>query len=723
MPGTPYPKQQMHRIAYTKLTPQQIADKLAPAAKSGPAHASPLSDALAGRSLRIVTDKGPVLNYKFDGDSRLSLAEDGGKAVQAGYGALTQDSIVFFSHLIPGSQRGYSVVIDRDTNLATVFELWFSGYKDNREVQRQIYFGYVELPNPPPAARHVATNRIEGHGYYWKQDTGAETLEFYPSAAYSHFVELTRQGGELGFCGPSDYIRIDDDFYIYTRTECEFSGTFTLYVIDLNRVEQVGVRLGFKVDDALEYYVFRGRGEWVGQIAQFEKFGDVAGNPIPAPADGGKGARRVYRPLQTMPKMTPAEVDAAVAKKTAVFAPNSIMAGNGAPPTGWLAGKSLTLRYDDGPVMDYRFDGAETLSWRKDGGAWTKARYQAWESAPGVILFGHLLEGAANHDGHMVVVDFDHGLATCFNGYLNTPYFANEAGVKTLFGVVEMEGVTPPGYTRHQHTDEMLGRAMTWNYGPGLTSMHLYSTPQTVSWIIFTDTGAGGMEWSGPGRVREDPRPALFPLLAGGGVQRHPRHHPGQHAHHARRRHRLSLRGGGAEHEPGGGALAPRRPLRRDPLLSDQDVKEGGMTTDTVSTRRSFLKGGAVAAAPLAVAAGGAAMAEDGRKARLARLEDEAAIRELHQAWLRRINTARGTRRRRCSPIPAAPPSTRPCAPWRPTTPPRRTPSSWPRTTRAPPAASTARWRWRPRSPGTAPWPRWPTPRAAASSAAPSRAC
>lgn len=63
------------------------------------------------------------------------------------------------------------------------------------------------------------------------------------------------------------------------------------------------------------------------------------------------------------------------------------------------------------------------------------------------------------------------------------------------------------------------------------------------------------------------------------------------------------------------------------------------MTTDTVSTRRSFLKGGAVAAAPLAVAAGGAAMAEDGRKARLARLEDEAAIRELHQAWLRRINT------------------------------------------------------------------------------------
>jgi hypothetical protein len=45
----------------------------------------------------------------------------------------------------------------------------------------------------------------------------------------------------------------------------------------------------------------------------------------------------------------------------------------------------------------------------------------------------------------------------------------------------------------------MLGRALTWNYAPGLTSMHLYSTPRTVSWIIFTESGAGGMQWSGPG--------------------------------------------------------------------------------------------------------------------------------------------------------------------------------------------------------------------------------
>jgi hypothetical protein len=149
--------------------------------------------------------------------------------------------------------------------------------------------------------------------------------------------------------------------------------------------------------------------------------------------------------------------------------------------------------------MEYRFDDAETLQWRKEGQSnWTKARYQGFESMPGVILFGHLLEGEPNHDGHCIVADFREGLVTCFNGYLNTPYFANEAGVKIHFGVIEMEGLIPPKYRRHVLTDEMVGRAVSQNYAPGLTSMHLYSTPHSLSWIIFTGTDAGGLEWSGP---------------------------------------------------------------------------------------------------------------------------------------------------------------------------------------------------------------------------------
>jgi len=71
MPGTPYPKEQMHRITYTKLSEQQIANKLS--GVSGPTSASPLAEVFAGKSIRIVTDKGPALAYKFDGTDRLSV--------------------------------------------------------------------------------------------------------------------------------------------------------------------------------------------------------------------------------------------------------------------------------------------------------------------------------------------------------------------------------------------------------------------------------------------------------------------------------------------------------------------------------------------------------------------------------------------------------------------------------------------------------------------------
>ena len=510
MTGTPYPKLPMHRIAYTKLTKNQISAKLNGVAKRGPACASPLAKGLAGQSMKIVTDDGPSLAYEFSSDTKLSVAENGGNAVDAGYGALEQGDICFFSHMIPNTQRGYAVAVDRASKLATVVELWFSGYQDNREVQRQIYYGYVDTGGAAPKERHGYTDRLEGRGYHWRQDSGMETLEYYPSAGYSHFVELSRTGGELGFSAPSDYVKLNNDFFVYTRTECEFSGTFTAYVIDMNRTRQMGVRLGFDEHDDLHYYLFRGDGDIVGQIARFEKFGDYSGNPIPGPKDKDgkpvKGSRRVYRPLKTMEKLTKAQVNKIVKEHSTAFPKRTTtggaagMAANALPASDSLAGKTFTLRYDNAPAMEYRVRSADELEWRMDGkGSFKKARYQAYEAAPGLFLFGHLLEGAPNHDGHIIAVDFHEGLVTCYNGFLNTPYFANEAGARTLFGVVEMDGIIPPMYRRHARTTEMLGRCITYSYAPGLTSMHLYSTPHTVSWIIFTPDGHGGMEWSGPG--------------------------------------------------------------------------------------------------------------------------------------------------------------------------------------------------------------------------------
>lgn len=503
-----FPVRQMHRIAYTKLTEAQIGEKLR-ATVNGPSSASELSDVYAGKQLRIVTDNGPTLDYRFASKNRLQFSENGGAPAQSGYGALTLGDIVFFTHMIPGTQRGFHVLVDRHTNLATAFEVWFSGYKDNREVQRQPYYGYVEQAGKEaPKARHNVTNRAEGKGYYWKQDNGIETLEFFPATATSHFVELTRHGGEMGFSAASDYVLVNDDVCLYQRTECEFSGIQTIYAFDANRVEQIGARLGFNEKDELEYYIFRGKGEWLGQLAHFEKFGDVGLPPKNAPA-AAKGSRRVYRPMSTFKTFTRAEFDKIAAQHPARVFPDdgggeggaAGMAGNKLPVSDYLAGKEFTLRYDHGPAIDYHVDGIHSLRWRKHGaGDWKTARYEAWESAPNLVMFAHLLEGEPDHDCHVVVADFDYSLASCLHGTMGSEYIGNEAQVENLFGVIEQAGIPAPKYMRHQFSDELVGKAVTWNYSTvsGLTSMHLYSTPHTLSWIIFTNDGAGGLEWSGP---------------------------------------------------------------------------------------------------------------------------------------------------------------------------------------------------------------------------------
>lgn len=523
MAGKAYPDIENYYYAWTALSEATIQAAIDQVAAKGPPCASGADGALAGTTMQLVCDAGttggdgPKLSYRFNSATQLALSENGGSAIDAGYASAKLGHLTFFAHLVPGTLRGYAAVVDEETHAATVFELWFGGYeKRKREVMREIYLGYVHIEGEDPTpTRHEFNNRLEGTGYFWRQDNGEETLEFYPSIAYTHWVELTRMDRKQGYSAPADYLEIGHGKYIYTRTECEFSGIFTLYALDANAAKQVGLRLGFNAADELEFYVFRGTGEWLGQIAKFETFGDTRGGPmLPRPGPGqsqnvdatAKGARAVYRPNETWAKMTRAEVKAAVEESTRVFS-QRVGAGSGATgmathvasPSEKLIGRKTTLRYDNGPVMDYEFTSVDELRWRMNGGSWTTARYHAWEAIDDVFLMGHVLAGSENHDGHIVVLDFEEGKATCYNGYLNTPYWANEAGCKPMFGKLESEGVPDSGLERHEFTEEMLGRCITYSYQPGLTSMHFYSTPQTTSWIIFTPTGAAGLEWSGSG--------------------------------------------------------------------------------------------------------------------------------------------------------------------------------------------------------------------------------
>ena len=519
-----YQRLQMHRIAYSDLSEEQVAQALRPAA-NGPGCKSPLSSVLAGKKLKIVTDEGgPVLEYHFRNGHDLELAEGGGKPVKAGYGALECRSLVMVSHMIPGTQRGYQFVVDQNSRLATVFEVSFSGYAAqetaeaaqakpkprapqlknghrNREVQRKVWFGYVDDGTAAPTARHTYTNRLEGKGIYWKQDNDIEILEFYLSILYSNFIELTRFGGEMTVCAPSDYVMVNDHTFIYSRIECEFSGTYTLQVIDLFDLTQRGVRLGINEKDQLEYYMYTGKGEITGQAASFEVFGNNS--------ETRPGPRRVYRPIETFETLTDEQVKEQCLNHAHAFGDGqgsgaAGMGGYRTEPITHFAGKKLTARMDNGPVIEYQFVDGKNLKWRYEGNAnWREAWYEMYEPDDELYFFAHLLDAEYPRSCAMVALDMKNGLSTIVKGTTGTPYRNNETHPTYYFGVFQMEGgPTPPTYVRHGWTDEMVGELVTWNYqkgNPGLTSMHFYATPNAYSWIIFQPDGSGGLQWSSPG--------------------------------------------------------------------------------------------------------------------------------------------------------------------------------------------------------------------------------
>jgi MoaF N-terminal domain len=516
---------QMHRIAYSDLTEAQVTQALRPTS-NGPSCKSALTGALAGKRIKIVTDEGgPSLDYNFRSARELELAENGGKAVKSGYGALESRNLVLVSHMVPGTQRGYQLVVDQSTGLATVFEVYFSGYAAeetaaaaqakrepqfksghrNREAQRKVWFGHVEgtpaVAGGGAAPRHGYTNRLEGKGVYWKQDNDIEILEFYLTVLYSNFIELTRFGGELTVCAPSDYIMVNDHQFIYSRIECEFSGTFTLQVVDLFDVTQRGVRLGLTDKDELEYYMYTGKGEITGQIATFEVFGNNG--------EARTGPRRVYRPIETFETLTDDQVKDQCLNHAVAFGDGkgsgaAGMGGYKTEPVTHFAGKKLSVRMDNGPAIDYDFVDGKQLKWRYRGDDhWREAWYEMYEPDDQLYFFAHLLDAEFPRSCAMVAFDMKNGLATLVKGTTGTPFRNNETHPTYYFGVFQTDGSpTSPTYLRHGWTDEMVGRCVTWNYqrgNPGLTSMHFYATPNTYSWIIFQPDGSGGLQWSSPG--------------------------------------------------------------------------------------------------------------------------------------------------------------------------------------------------------------------------------
>ena len=527
----------MLRIDYTNLTKKQVEEVLAKS--TPPACAAKLCSRLAGKTLKIILDKlpveGPVLEYAFQSDVRLTLKENGGATVECDYGALSLKDVTLFSHMIPGTKRGFTVIVNWETTVVTAFEMWFIDHEGtivdttkelydyidaiklgafvNREVQRQYYFGYFETPGKePPAKRDELSLRLENCMINWKEDRGENRLTTYTSSTFSTIVELdTPDGGDV-LTFVSDILQINEHTFIYCYGEVEFSGRLGVEVIDLFTTKKIGVSMGIDEEDRFEHTLYTGCGKNLGRFATFYDFNDK-GNQYSDFVTGRfdfsvKGARSTYRPSIMTKKITEEGLLEA-GKKPLLFAEpeqNIMFCDQALTETDYCVGKELAFRGDDGYAVQYRFPTGLELEYRFEGEAdWHKEEYRATMLDDELVILGHYRTGSNPPGCHVLALDFKNGLATCIDARFGNKYDLHDISPNYHFGIMETDGVVPLRIFRHGFTDELLGRAFTWTYSNQMSSIHIYNAPRSYSWTIIANSEpgtpgnrAGGPVWSSP---------------------------------------------------------------------------------------------------------------------------------------------------------------------------------------------------------------------------------
>ena len=534
----------MYRLSYTSLKLKQVEDIVAKGA--APSCAAGFCSRLIGKSLKIVLDKlpveGPVLEYEFQSDTKLTLKENGGAAVSCDYGAHTLKDVTLFTHMIPGTMRGYNVIVNWKTSVVTIFEMWFIDYEGepidttkefipltesgrisklkpfiNREVQRQCYYGYFEEPGKtPPEKRDGMSLRLENSMIKWKEDRGKKRLTTYTSNTYTTIVELdTPDGGDV-LTFASDTLRMDESMYINCFCEIEYSGRLSVEVLDLYSMKKVGVTMGVDENDAFEYTMYKGHGKFLGRISTYQDFNDRgtrhSDSALRQIDYSVKGARASFRPSIMTKKTTEADI-AKAAKSPMIFdaerAKERVMSSAHLPEdSDYCVGKALTFRGDDGYAVDLRFKAIDKLEYRMTGDKkWNTEKYCAFELDEGLIILSFYRSGSNPPASFFFALDFHNGLATCISTRLGVGAGndLHDPEPTYHFGVIVMEGLTPIRVFRHGFTDELLGRAFTQTYSDAMSSIHIYNAPHSYSWTIITNDAAGAVGnrtgsaiWSSP---------------------------------------------------------------------------------------------------------------------------------------------------------------------------------------------------------------------------------
>lgn len=249
----------------------------------------PLNYELVGKSFELVMDTGYVYALTFLDRVTLSYGQKGETPAIYSYDCLKADEDTYFINFSISKKAPVSalaIILDMEQSLVTT---GFASVDVNPRYptmpKTEINFGAVRREDGTiPTIRHGYTADMVGRAIAWNYGT-SEVVHIYSSERYYRLAvtpeETARRkaadpeayarreanNARRLYEEPADYIKIKDGMYIFNANEvmkCREVGfgSNLLFLMDLNRLHDVGRSFGYKANGETENYTFGAFGRY-----------------------------------------------------------------------------------------------------------------------------------------------------------------------------------------------------------------------------------------------------------------------------------------------------------------------------------------------------------------------------------------------------------------------------------------------------------------------------
>ena len=234
----------------------------------------PFADELCGRAIRFCFDDREPLEYRFVDRHTLVWCGADGVPHEEYYAAhpSSRAGVYFVQHVIRPSKppQCRTIIFDETARLVTLCAAHLDNGIEAREVAHEFFFGYLDDGNPPPESRHGFTKDLIGRAIEWTYKHDDFHVKHIYSSEYYYTYAMLRGNGCWMASNPADFVKIADDLYIFTFLEERQVGTQGFFLMDFQKMHDVGSFFGINVERKLECYTVGAKGVFVSPATCFD---------------------------------------------------------------------------------------------------------------------------------------------------------------------------------------------------------------------------------------------------------------------------------------------------------------------------------------------------------------------------------------------------------------------------------------------------------------------